>query len=368
MPHEWTGNEIAKAWTFFRDFPYDAPAITAALESKDARVYVDSDENPSVALLAPHHGTTFINGSASGLDAAEFVLDVLALGPRTAHIRFINPPTLEWIEAFRVAMGQEVYPVDRVAMTMAPRAAFAFEDWEARVPEGFRMCEIDAEIARRIPDALDPDFSRVWPDPEGFARNGVGFCLLEGDTIASIAYSAYPPDEYVEFVVATAEPYRGRGFCPLTCAPLARFCHTGRHTPYWSNYVINEASWRAARKIGFGEETFHIWLLHTPWNRGRKAASLVPEMIARYPGVYGSDKLKVYITRESGTFHVRIGKGSKLEIAPQDEELFFVHMLDAQLKFEIGEKSRITGFVWQESGEEYRVPRLGPLPENKPKE
>jgi len=318
--------------SLFTDFPHDRIWLAAALGSDGRRFFVDDAADPAVALAWHHMGICFL--AARSVEGAGSFLDGLFRLEHFPAIRYISLPDDAWAAAIHSQFGNRFTPVQRVSFTFDPAL------WERQsaalppVPEEFTPRRIDDAPAARIAAEIDPDFGSAWPDPVRFPEQSIGFCLLEGDKLAAVAYSAFPPNHGIEFSVATAPAHRGRGLCALACAPLIDHCLAHGLEPHWSTHAVNMPSRRAAARVGFPHERLHFWVHHAPWNASRRSAPTSPAVLERLAGEYTrKNGQRVYFSAEDGTLTARFGspQASKITFEAESELAFFLHESDAQL-------------------------------------
>ena len=99
---------------------------------------------------------------------------------------------------------------------------------------------------------------------DNFLANGIGLVMMRGDEIIVEAYASSLGDTQAEIGAITREPYRGRGYAPITCAYLINTCEQRGYRAYWSCDADNEASIRVARKLGFRQEKAYEILEYSP--------------------------------------------------------------------------------------------------------
>lgn len=220
-------------------------------------VYADSLTEPAAALMWSQMDTVLLGGAPRGRMVSKNINRLLreqmmpdARGRYIPHFTFYPAPS--WQEQLDVVL--EGFEPQQVA-----RQAFAFEasalDWRAATPPGLRVAVLDLSLLASDSwgnvGAVRGWVGSFWSTPEDFARRGVGFCLLDGETICSWCLSVYATERALELGVETAPAYRGRGFASLVAAAAVEACLDRRQVPHWHCDLDNKASIRLAEKIGF---------------------------------------------------------------------------------------------------------------------
>jgi len=318
--------------SLFADFPYDRIWLAAALGNESSRFFVDDTANPTAALAWHYSGCCFL--AAPGAETAGAFLGELLGLEGFPSIYFISLPDDDWAAALHARFGYLFTPVQRVSYTFDPALWARQSAALPPVPAEFTLRRIDDALAARIAAEIEPGFASFWPDPARFTAESIGFCLLEGDTLAAVAFSTFPPNHGIEFSVATAPAYRGRGLCAQACAPLIDYCLAHGLEPHWSTHAVNLSSQKAAARVGFPSRQRHCWVHHAPWNAGRRSVPASPAVLDRVAGEYTmASSLIVYLSTEDGMLIARFGSplASKVPFTAESERTFFLHESNAQL-------------------------------------
>lgn len=107
-----------------------------------------------------------------------------------------------------------------------------------------------------------------WRSPQEFTRHGLGFAVLDGDTLASWSLSVFVGQaaydrKQVELCVATPSAYRRRGLASLAAAACVRHCLEQGYQPHWHCDVENPGSAQVAERVGFERLDDHpAWRIH----------------------------------------------------------------------------------------------------------
>jgi len=92
---------------------------------------------------------------------------------------------------------------------------------------------------------------RFWNDANDFSNRGVAFSVMDGDEVASTAFSAFVVGKQLEIGIETSDRYRGQGYAIATCSALIDYCLEYDYEPIWACRLENTASYLLAQKLGF---------------------------------------------------------------------------------------------------------------------
>jgi hypothetical protein len=117
------------------------------------------------------------------------------------------------------------------------------------LPNGFILNEIDLKTVEYINNNISNYFSLYFGGSVEFMNQGVGYCIMDGDQLASFATSFLPFKDKLEIQVITLKEYRRRGFALIVCAKLIEYCLMKNIVPCWD--AGNERSKKLALKLGY---------------------------------------------------------------------------------------------------------------------
>lgn len=257
MAVELIGIETPEAKLLFEGFPHDKACLEYLLSDSQSRFFVDCENDQGIGFIWHSIPISFVAGNLDpeavrGL--IEYVTDVSGL--RTG---IISVPSAQWADIISSSLPNKWSKYERLSFEFTNSHLEQIQSWRERVPEGYDVRQIDTESAKGIGE-VDPVFSWMWHEPEEFVRQNIGFCTMHKGRIVSVAWSAFPPNSYMEFAVATLSEYQGNGLCPITCAPLILHCLERGIKPLWSASAKNEPSHKAAERLGFIKKSNYFWV------------------------------------------------------------------------------------------------------------
>lgn len=125
------------------------------------------------------------------------------------------------------------------------------------IPEGFQLRRIDHELLTRTDlqnhEAI-ANWVGGWHSPDYFLQHGVGFCLVEGDTIVSWCLTDCVNANQCEIGITTDGRYRRRGLAAIVVSATVDVCLKNGLTHIgWHCLSSNSGSLAVAKKVGFAK-------------------------------------------------------------------------------------------------------------------
>lgn len=133
-----------------------------------------------------------------------------------------------------------------------PRYRFHLQEKELsedELPLGYELREVDAELLAKISGNIVP--ASFWRSDEDFLEKGKGYCVMYGDEVASVAFSAAISSEQVDIGIETAEAHRRKGLALIAAKKMVAYVKSIDKEPVWDCNVANEGSRRTAENVGF---------------------------------------------------------------------------------------------------------------------
>ncbi len=208
-------------------------------------IFVDDPEHPSTFYILHPYGMSLLLGE-SGNDGFN----------RRFKDYVRNAGRVAWMQAYPDSWHpflNELFPdaVDaRVNFRFNP-AAYARNRQPESDDPAIKVIPADATDFQRMKGTVIP--SRFWNSPEEFMANGKGYSLHCGDTLASMAFSAYVEPGKLELGIETDGRFQGKGFAYRVCSALIDYCLQNGLEPIWACRFTNTGSYKLAQKLGFEE-------------------------------------------------------------------------------------------------------------------
>ena len=350
--------DVPRVASLFEAYTYDLARLESFLADDRTRVFTDNSSAPTVAMLVPAVDIGFLAGYADP-SRIRPLLEHVAAVPGLDDPLVFSVPTPQWDSVINTEFGNAVLPNPTITFTFANPQGLAIRDWRERVPAGCEIRRMDHDLAARAQEVA-PEFPGLWPDAAVFLQRGIGFCLLQDNRILSIAYSMLAPGKLLEVAVATARDVRGRGYSPLTTAPLIEHCLDRSIEPVWSCFGWNHASQSVARKLGFADPVHHTWFKWTPFNAARRTVVLPSTTLRDYVGHYRRNSCPAEIRVDGdGLLYVDENR-QELSLAGEapDRFFFFFRDFDIQVEFTRCPDGRVDGLIRHQSGRQFRMERV----------
>lgn len=102
-------------------------------------------------------------------------------------------------------------------------------------------------------DDLIDDLELFWGSKEKFLNDGMGYCVLYNNCIASTCFSGFVSGVIHSIDVKTNEEFRRQGFAEAAVNKLLKEYLERNITPYWDCTKTNIPSARLAEKVGFSK-------------------------------------------------------------------------------------------------------------------
>jgi len=229
--------------SFFDEHRTLRAVIDCALEARLGSVRHDDPDAPRVARI--DLGCYAIFSGDAGLPvAARWVAEL------EPPIEIVLPPDQAWRDLVDGLLG------DRC--TDRPMRTFALHDLDgetlhpaaAAVPDGFRVAELDVELAGQFDDDLRPHAMTTFPSAEELVEKGIGYAAVAPDGRVAAQTSSYAfSSKRVEVAIGTHPEFRRRGLARVVAARMLLGCIERGLRPEWS--ASNPVSKRLARSLGY---------------------------------------------------------------------------------------------------------------------
>jgi len=218
--------------------------IDTVLEGRLGTARVDNIHEPQVAMLK-HADVVVLGGNWQAPSAAGFVQDI----PYDKGLLRMPDP---WMASIQNALGDELIPIERTPFSSKALDIDHCQYLIRGLPQGFDLRRMDLDLAERIwnnPALISEDHVRMFPSPQAFIEQGVGFCVLQGERIVCGASSYAVCSQGIEVQVNTDVDYRGKGLATVASAALVDYCLERGIDPHWD--AGNPISFGLAQKLGY---------------------------------------------------------------------------------------------------------------------
>lgn len=267
--------------------PYNTLFARAVLELKaDGTVWGDNQDTPTTVLIAHAYGMSLLIGATENEAFNSSLADYLINTSRKrAKCEWLQVYPEAWHDKLSELTQEKIIQHATIANAPAPqdhaaliekyrkthvlewtRVNFKYNDNNQTLNSepSYTIKPITTAIWDQIAGSVIPKY--FWKSKEEFNANGIGYALMNGDDVVSIAFSSCKTNNELEIGVETAEAYRGMGYARQVCQKLLADCRKYNYTPLWACKKENTGSYRLAKSLGFEESLTlpYYELLHQP--------------------------------------------------------------------------------------------------------
>lgn len=248
MISELQRNNFTKVLHLFLREEIYFPLILAVIQQKQPGwIFVDEPENPTSAFVITDFGFTQFSGTD------DFAFDVIKL---LEHPNNYLPSYILWYSpSYQIRKTLDKLVPTHIRQRERVRFTYPKQTLENPIecPDEFRCQRLDQELIRKT-DGFKLDItSRFWTSANDFLENGIGFCVLKGNDIVSLCYSAGIANNLAEVDIITKEEYRGQGLAIVAGQNFIAECLLRGITPTWDCFANNTASLNLAKRLGFSQ-------------------------------------------------------------------------------------------------------------------
>ncbi len=243
----------------FAQARFDQPCYDAVFEgTQSAHIFVDDAQTPTAALMCRSYDY-FIAGAVNP-SLRQFVRDAPDEAEVFGAFYGYVPLNNEWMIALRADTPLEV--IGRLNFQWRPGTPVY--DWRSKLPSNGRIVPVDRPLAERLDREIYPvPFVLYdWGSYEAYERYGFGYALLIDNAIASTITAICVTQRHALISVATEPPFRRRGYAKVMGGRFIEETLRRGLLPVWDCDDFNLGSERAARRLGFVEDTPFVELAY----------------------------------------------------------------------------------------------------------
>ena len=230
----------------------------AILEGTMGRAIADDAGDPHVAVLqAPNLQLNIVGGDA-GHPAAREYLEQL---PKHSAL-FLGADG--WDELLKSIHGSKMIEMPRYAFTSEALDLEHLRGLVSGIPDGYRAVQMDLDLARRLgaeKSRFAEDHMVNFDSPEDFIARGFGFCLLQGDQMASVATTFAICSKGIEIQINTREEHQRQGLATTVAAHLIVHSLEQGLDPNWD--AANQSSVGLATALGYTPQGTYPMYVYT---------------------------------------------------------------------------------------------------------
>ena len=226
----------------FKNHNYLRLLLEGFLREGIGTLHVNNIDKPTVAM-AGRKIIYFLAGDLSDPSVPE-LLELI----ETQRLIFI--PNEAWLRKLGAYWGDKLKPYPRTKFSSENLDINHMQEIQKALPEGLAIEKLTEETIKNISKQANNIVRLLFPSPENFIKRNFGFCILEGEKIASLALAASPIyDKHFEIHIETDPAFQRKGLAMISCAKLIEYSLQEELIPHWD--ADNEPSAKLAMKLGF---------------------------------------------------------------------------------------------------------------------
>ncbi|MCC5465437.1 GNAT family N-acetyltransferase [Pelosinus baikalensis] len=256
------------------EIPYNTLFARAVLELKaNGNVWVDNQDNPNTVFIAHSYGMSLLFGNTDNETFNTSLVDYMSNTNRNrSKYEWLQVYPEEWNDKLREITKAKIINYTALAVEYSPKELeilienyrknhviqwrrvnfkYNYNNKTVTISPKYNIKLIDADTWEKIEGSVIPNY--FWKSKEDFMADGIGYALMSGNVIVSIAFSSCKFENVLEIGVETSENYRGMGFAKLVCEKLLAYCQENNYIPIWACKKENIGSYRLAKSLGFEE-------------------------------------------------------------------------------------------------------------------
>ena len=222
------------------------------------RIYADDSTHPTVALIWNETDALLVGGDPKQLLVLAalnrlIMTDLIPAAQQRGIPCFNLHHTDEWQLAIACCLTRR--DCQTIATSLIPASIPCQVTGANGYRSGYELVPIDTALLRHV---IRPNWEQLaewirsfWRGSDDFNRNGLGYCILDGDRIASWCFTVYVSGKRAELAVATVPEYRQQGLASVVAAACVDACLQQQRIPEWHCNIGNRASVCIAKKVGF---------------------------------------------------------------------------------------------------------------------
>jgi RimJ/RimL family protein N-acetyltransferase len=256
------------------EIPFNTLFASAVLESKaHGSVFVDNIYQPKTFYIANFYGMSLLFGEteneAFNASLSDYMLNVV---PHRVKPEWLQVYPEKWNDKLKQILNNRIIDYSALEDTHSKEDLDIFIEksrkshviqWtrinlkykelniNSDLPGKYSLSPIDSYIYDNIEGSVIPKY--LWNSKEQFLADGIGYALMKGNDIVSIAFSSCIVGKFLEIGVETSKSYRGMGLGKYACLEMLNFCKNNNYVPVWACHKENIGSYKLAKSIGFEE-------------------------------------------------------------------------------------------------------------------
>lgn len=247
MIHQIPKSQLMEYWPYFKKHRL-VNLLAQNLAWSKVEGFIDELDNPEAIMFMCQQWACYLAGDYKSKKLEEFLAKI----PERA---FIYTAQDDWELRLKAHWKYFGY-FPRTELSAKNLSLQDIRRLLTQLPARFKMKRVDLDVTKQI---LSQNLSDHWVNaidyiggPEKFVKEGVGFCILEGNKVLSMVMgfkTSVPTTQSIEIDIVTHPDYRGLGLATLVSAKLIEYCLERGIEPHWD--AANQLSVKLAQKLGY---------------------------------------------------------------------------------------------------------------------
>lgn len=257
-----------------KEIPFNTLFASAVLECKaPGSVFVDNINEPKTFYIAHYYGMSLLFGDTDNETFNTSLSDyMLNVSTHRLKQEWLQVYPEKWNEKLKEILNNKIIDCSTLEDTYSQtdldilieksrkshvikwtRVNFKYKELtvNSELPAEYTLKLIDPYIYDHIEGTVIPKY--FWNSREQFLSDGIGYALMKGTDIVSIAFSSCIVGNHLEIGVETSKNYRGMGLGKYACIKMLTFCKNNNYIPIWACRRENAGSYKLAKSLGFEE-------------------------------------------------------------------------------------------------------------------
>ena len=226
----------------FKQHKYLFALVEGLIKERMGVAYANNPESPTVALIGQKI-IFYLAGDSEDSSVPELL-------EKIPPNRLIFISDENWIQKISDFWGEKLQVYPRTKFSSEKLDINYLKELQLKLPKGFVIEKLTKDTIKNISNQAKNIIHLLFPSVNNFIERNFGFCILEGNTIASLALAASPIyDDTFEIHIETNPEYQRRGLALIICAKLIEYSLSKGLISHWD--ADNEPSAQLALKLGF---------------------------------------------------------------------------------------------------------------------
>jgi len=221
------------------------------------QIFTDSTDNPATYYVQHPYGMSLLFGDYTNRDFNDWI-KAFALDKSKRSKQ-------EWLQCYPDAWNGFINALieDNMAVTgklfqgIEKDVRLNFKFNKAKYPgkdknsfkDDLQIVRCNENLFQQIKGTVVPRY--FWNTAGEFNKTGLGFCLLENNKPAAVAFTAYVHKQQLEIGIETMAGFRGKGYAYAVACAFIEHCIQHGFEPVWACRKSNTPSLKLALKCGF---------------------------------------------------------------------------------------------------------------------